>query len=176
MTIEIKVGETEEGTQASVKLVARKTIDGMIVIMDHDDVDIVIQPDKKKIIIFPKSSLHDNVYACQDRLFTFLAQKGIIKRETVQAGDVYGSLQAEYPDAVNGADATQLVVFTISKFIEEEKPHIEMEKYVENEFEERMTKPDEEESTELGEVPQAARKGTIDPARVKRYLAGLGPY
>jgi len=173
MAIQVTIGE-EEAQKLSLK--ARKTIDGQIMIQDHNDIDIVIVPDKKKIMLFSKSSMHDNIYALQDRLFNFLATRGVIKRESVQSGNVYGSLEAEYPEAVNNANATQLVVFSIGKFMEEEKPHMEMEEHFEDEFEERMTKPDEKESTELGEVPQAAKKGTIDPARVRKYLSGYGPY
>lgn len=179
MSILIKVGDqaTQSGDEKiKTRLKIRKTMDGSLLIMDHNDIDIVIVPAQKKVIIFPKASLHDNVYACQDRLFNFLASKGVIKRESIQGGDVYGSIQAEYPDAVNNADATQLVLFTISKFLEEERPHMEMEAYFEDEFEERMTRPDESISTELGEIPQAAVKGTIDPSRIRRYLSGAGPY
>lgn len=179
MAIKVSVGSggIEDTNQPSVKLNARKSIDGQIMIMDHNDVDIVIIPDKKKIIVFPKVSLHDQVYTCQERFFNYLAMKGVIKRETVQAGDVYGSIQAEYPDAVNGADATQLVVFVIAKFMAEEEPHMKEEEYREEEFEEKLTSPDEEDSTELGEVPHAEKKGSIDPAKSRRYLSsGYGPY
>ena len=181
MAINIKIGspeekEKEEEGQAKIKLNARKTIDGNIMILDHNDIDIVIIPSKKKIIAFPKSSLNDSIYACQDRLFNYLSSKGVVSRDTVHSGDVYSSMQANYPDAVNGANATQIVLFTINKFMEEEKPHIDQEEYLEKEFEQSLTNPDEVESTELGEVPHSARKGTIDPARIRRYLSGYGPY
>ena len=179
MTINVTVGNNQHSLEKNpikVKLNIRKTIDGSILIMDHNDVDIVIVPSQKKIIIFPKSSLHDDIYACQDRVFNFLASKGVIKRESVQAGDVYGSLQAEYPEAVNNADATQLVLFTISKFLEEEKPHMEMEQYFEDEFEKRLLRPDESDSTELGEIPHSEKKGTITPNKLRSYIVGLGPY
>lgn len=172
MSVNIKIGGQKEAELPSIKLNARKTIDGHICVMDHKDVDIVVVPDKKKIIVFAKSSFHDDVYSCQERLFNFLAKKGVIKRETVQAGDVYGSIQSEYPDAVNNADATQLVIFTIGKFIEEERPHMEMEEKFDEDFENELTNPDEEESTELGEIPHAAKKGSVDPARVRRYISG----
>ena len=52
-------------------------------------------------------------------------------------------------------------ILAIKKFIEEEKQHMEKEKYLEDEHEERLTNPDEEESTELGEIPQKATKGSL---------------
>ena len=158
MAINIKIGDKNpEGI--SLKLNIRKTISGDIQVCDHSDVDIVILPDKKKIIVFAKSSLNDEVYDTQDRFFNFLALKGVIKRESVQSGDVYGSMMAEYPDAVNDANTTQLVVFNIGKFIEEEKPHMEMEAHFEEEFERSLTEPNEENSTELGDVEQKEKKG-----------------
>lgn len=179
MSIKVNVGGSggiEDTDQPSIKLNARKSIDGQIMIMDHNDIDIVVIPDKMQVIVFPKTSLVDQVYTCQERFFNYLAMKGVIKRETVQSGDVYGSIQAEYPEAVNGADATQLVVFTIGKFMADEEPHMREEEYREEEFEEKLTAPDEEDSTELGEVPQAEKKGTIDPSKIRRYLSGYGPY
>lgn len=179
MTITIKVGgepKTQQDQSIKMSLKVRKTMDGQIMVMDHNEIDIVIAPGIKKIIVFPKTSFHDTVYACQDRFFNFLAQKGTIKRETVQSGNVYGSMEAEYPDAVGNVDSTQLILFTIGKFFEEEKPHMEIEEYYEKEFEEKLTDPDEEESTELGEIEQSPKKGTLDATKIRRYLTPFGPY
>ncbi len=176
MTIEIKVGDNHSDNGPTLKLKIRKTIDGQIMIMDHNEIDIVVMPEKKKIITFPKKSMHDSVYACQERFFNYLSQKGVINRESVQSGDVYGSIQAEYPDAVNEASAAQLVVFTIGKFLEEEKPHMELQQELEDEFEKELTNPDEEDSTELGEVPHSKKKGSIDSGNIRRYLSGFSPY
>ena len=144
-------------------------------ILDHNDIDIIVIPEKKKIITFPKKSLNDNVYETQDRFFNFLSQKGTITRESIHSGNVYGSLEAEYPDAIQG-NTTQLIIFTIGKFIEEEKPYMEREEHYENEFEQRMTDPGDEESTELGKVPHEVKKGSIDPnnVRQRQYISGGG--
>lgn len=53
---------------------------------------------------------------------------------------------------------------------------MEWEKELEKEFEERLTDPDEKESTELGEVPAAERKGSITPSTMRRYGTLPGPY
>lgn len=178
MSINIKVGPggIAATNQPTLSLNARKTLDGHIMILDHNDIDVVVVPEKSKVITFPKLSMHDNVYPSQDRFFNYLSNKGVIKRESIQAGDVYGSIEAEYPEAVNNVDATQMVVFVIGKFMAEEKPHIQEEEYREEEFEKKLTNPDEEDSTELGEVPQAAKKGSLDASKVRRYLSGGGPY
>jgi len=159
--IKIKVGDTVQKTETKMSLVARKSIDGNILIMDHNDIDIVVLPEKKKIIAFPKKSLQDSVYSTQDRLFNYLGTKGVIKRESVRSGNVYGSMEAEIPEPVAGINPIQISVFTIGKFIEEEKPHMDMDEYIQDEFEERLTEPEGDESTELGEVPQRAIKGSL---------------
>lgn len=177
MTIQVKIG-AEEATQEGPKLnlIARKSIDGNIMIMDHKEIDIVVIPSKKQVITFPKKSFQDSVYSVQDRLFNFLSTKGVITRESVKAGNVFGSIQGEYPEPLQGLNATQLVVFSIGKFMEEERPHMEFEEYMKDENEERLTEPGDEDSTELGEVPQKARQGSLpkymDAYKSRRYYVG----
>ena len=57
MTISIKMDlpdnksqEKEVQEDISVKLNARKSIDGNVMIFDHIDIDIVMMPEKKKIV------------------------------------------------------------------------------------------------------------------------------
>lgn len=174
MPITLKIGDrpTPQHEPIKMEMIARRTIDGNIVIYDHRDIDVVIVPNDKKVIAFPKKSMEDDVYATQDRLFEFLGKKGIIKRESVKAGDAYASLEAEYPEASAG-NTTQLVLYSVGKWIEDEKPAMETEEYLENEWEERLTDPSDEESTDFGEVPHEPEKGTISPSsRIRRYLGG----
>ena len=44
-----------------ISLNARKTLDGKIMIMDHRDMDIVIDTKGNKIITFPKNEMSDEV-------------------------------------------------------------------------------------------------------------------
>ena len=170
MTITIKVNPQDNPKQS---LVIRKTLDGKLMIMDHQDIDIIIDGGEKKVICFPKSSFSDDVYATQDRLFNYLSRKGVINRDSVKNGNAYASLEGEFPDAVDGIDAVQMVVFTIGKFINEEKPHEEEERQFEEDFEERLTDPDAEESTELGEIPHEEEQGSI-PKVKPYYRSGMG--
>ena len=116
------------------------------------------------------------MYSTQDRLFNYLGTKGIIKRESVRSGNVYGSMEAEIPEPIPGVNPIQVSVFAIGKFLEEEKPHMDMEEYIQDDFEERLTDPETEESTDLGEIPQKSYKGTIpkniDNYRSRRYYVG----
>ena len=70
----IKVKVKPPGSHATISLNARKSLDGNILIFDHDIMDIVIMPEKKKIITFPKNTMGDHVYNAQDRLFDFLSK------------------------------------------------------------------------------------------------------
>ena len=86
-----------------------------------------------------------------------------------QGGNVYNSLEAVIPESkVEGVDATQSVLYNISKFLEEERPYYEYVKAYHDQFEEELIEPDAENSTELGEVPQEETKGSIFP--------GMAPY
>lgn len=177
MTITIKIGSrpTPEYEPVKMELIARKTIDGNIVVYDHRDIDIVLVPGDKKIIAFPKKSMEDDIYHSQSRLFDFLSSKGVVDRSSVRSGDAYASLEATYPEAKEG-NTTQLVLYSIGKWIEKEIPDMKTEEFVENEWEEELTNPDDEQSTEFGEIPHKEKKGTIDPSRTRRYMSGQGFY
>ena len=182
MSIEIQIGEEEpqqslgevpeeEKPQATIKLNARKTLDGNIMVFDHEDMDIVLMPNKNKVVTFPKDIMEDKVYASQDMLFYVLNKKGVIESDSVQGGSVYGSLEATMatPDG-EGVSGLQVILRTIGKFIEEEKPYFRTYKWVEEEQEERLTDPDDKDSTDLGEVPHHAEKGAMRPGWIR------GPY
>jgi hypothetical protein len=71
--IRITVDEHDK-PDASIKmdLKARRTLDGNVLIFDHKDIDIVLMPEKKKIVTFAKNILGDDVYEAQNRLFSYL--------------------------------------------------------------------------------------------------------
>jgi len=153
----------------------RQTLGGDYVIYDHPDIDIVVMPKLKKVVAFPKDKISELTYDTESRLFDFLTKKGVIARDSVQGGNVYASLQGLFetppePKAKKGEeepakalDAVQPVLFSIAKFIEDEKPRYEYVKQMEEEEEEYYTEPNEDNSTELGKVPHAREKGSIRP-------------
>ena len=184
MAISIRVGdavEPEVATGASevpsvpikFNLKMRRTLDNNIIISDHPDIDIVIMlGTEEKIVLFPKEVISDIVYDTQNRFFRFLRKKGIIDPETVRGGNVYGSMEGSILGASEQDQFLPLVIFNISKFVDEERPYFEyVEKYKQMEDDE-MLDPTPAESTELGEVPQAAEKGGIRPGygRVSPYF------
>jgi hypothetical protein len=168
MAIEIDV-ETEqdkkEAQGVSFKMNARRSIDGNIMIFDHIDIDIVYSPTTKKVVTFAKDLLSDTVYATQNRMFEYLTKKGVVTHDSVRGGNVYGSIEGQIPEPAGDIDTTQIVLMSIGKFIEEEKPYFMYEKaYREMEVEE-LTDPPADETTPLGRVPQAAKKGSIGKLR-----------
>ncbi len=187
MAIVINVGKKKDDTskpeeakveevkpQASLKLNARKTIDGNILILDHSDIDIVVIPKTNKVLTLAKNALSEDVYDTQNRLFRYLTKKGVVDPATIRSGHVYGSLEAAYPkQSYNGADTTQLAIFGVGKFLEEERAFYEFSDRNDQEMVDFFTKP--EESTELGAVKQEPIKGSIDPNSSKWAMTG-GPY
>tara|TARA_R110000824_G_scaffold8887_1_gene40296 strand:- start:98 stop:655 length:558 start_codon:yes stop_codon:yes gene_type:complete len=179
MTIEVTVGGEQPPLQAAekkdspvvanVKLKMRRAMNGDIMVFDHADIDIVMSPTTSKITAFAKEAMSDMVYGAQDRLFSFLSKKGIADRSSVQAGNVYGSMEGTILPGVD-RDSFRMALINISKYIDEERPYFEFaEKFGELTVD-RFTDPDEESSTELGEVPQERTKGNLRPGY------NYGPY
>jgi len=183
MSISIKVGApaeeaVEEKTAISgvARLKAKKTLTGDIMIVDHIDIDIVVMPNESKVVTFAKGSLSDVIYDTQDRLFKFLVRKGIVLPESIRSGHVYGSLEAKVPEKSDYADVTQVTIYNIAKFLEEERDYLSVLKDVEEMDDERITDPDEYDSTELGEVPHEQNKGSIRPGYPGYYYGLAGVY
>ena len=161
----------------TISLQARKTLDGKVMILDHLLIDIILDTKEKKIVSFPKDSLAEEVYAAQDAYFKYLQKEGIIIPESVVSGNVYGSLEALYPDSSDeGVSAAQVVLLSTKKFIDQENPQLETQEFIESEIEDHMVEPTPEDSTKLGEIPQEPKKGSITPYRIRRYLSGYGYY
>jgi hypothetical protein len=166
MSVSIKIGPpaTPEAEKpiAKVELNIRKTLDGDIMIFDHADIDIIIMKEKQKIIAFPKDIMSEVVYGAQNRLFKFLNRKGLIQVDSVMGGSVYGSLQAALLPSEE-LNSVRLTIINIEKWIDEERPYFEFVEEFEEMEADRLTDPDEETSTELGEVPHEGTKGSLRP-------------
>ena len=148
-----------------VELKARRTIDGNIIILDHEDMDIVLMTEKKKCVTFPKDSMSDKVYSSQDRMFKFLSRKGLISPGSVRGGNVFGSMEAEMLESkIPGIDYNQAFLYTIHEYITEERPYFKSSEEYDDARLDAMLRPSPEDSTELGDVPQAAKKGSHDPS------------
>lgn len=157
--------------QVSLKI--RRGLDGRLMITDHDHIDIVMLPEKNKVVTFAKLDFSDIVYETQSRLFQFLVDKGICAPESVQGGNVYGSIEAKIlPLKQPEIPIEHLFALNIQTWLQKEMPALQADKEYGEKFTDYLTEPDAEDSTELGEVPQEEDKGTIPKYASRRYIGG----
>jgi len=170
---EVPAPEKVEHLPLTMKLNIRKAVDGSLMIFDHPEMDIVVVPSTSKVVTFPKKSYNDEVYSAQNRLFDFLFKSGVITPGTVEGGNVHGAMGAVIlPPKNSKFPVADLVVLSVGKFIEKEKPDYLFAQAYEKEVEDMYIDPTDEDSTPLGKVPQAVKKGSIQPYDTRRYLAG----
>jgi hypothetical protein len=162
MSITIRVGNKANRKTVTLEMDVRKSIAGDLMIFDHGDIDIVLSTKQNKVIAFPKEVISDYVYGAQNRLFTFLRKRGVVIPESIQAGSFYGSFEAtmETPKDED-VSAAKLALVNISNFITEERPYFESTDAIISMTDDEFIDPDNEDSTELGEVPQAVKQGSI---------------
>jgi hypothetical protein len=179
MTIRVKIGsavdqgvsdaELAQTLGIKVRLDIRKALDGSFIISDHPDIDIIVLPAKNKILTLPKELKSGVVYGAQNRLFKFLQSRGVVEFGSIQGGDIFASMEATIPSAPE-LPTIKIAILNIAKWLDEEAPSIEFLEDYEEEVNDDYTDPSKEYSTELGQVPQAAEKGSIRPSLTK------GPY
>jgi len=144
-------------------------------IFDHADIYITVMPGESKIMTVqkPDAQSTDIVYDAQNRLFQFLEKAGVVDPTTVEGGDLYGTIEGTYYESESNPSATQVAVFMIGKFIEDERPYFIFRQAQEELEMDRISDPDDEYSTELGEVPHGVSKGSID---ARGNAAGISNY
>lgn len=153
----------EDEVLSTFTLQAKKTLDGNIIIYDHADIDIIVMPEREKIVTFKKDGISGTTaYGASERLFKHLASKGLIDRDSFQGGGTLDSFEARVPKT-DLETPHKLILLSISKWMEKEKPYFEFHGEYDDLMGDRVTKPSDDESTELGEVPQDKQKGSIVP-------------
>ena len=65
MPVIIKVGKKANQKKVRLELDLRRSMSGDLMIFDHGDIDIVLSPTKKKVVVFPKETMTDLVYGAQ---------------------------------------------------------------------------------------------------------------
>ena len=162
MAITIRIGNKANRKLVTLEMDVRRSLDGDLMIFEHGDIDIVLSSSKNKIIAFPKEQITDYVYGAQNRLFAFLRKRGVVVAESIRGGSFYGSFEATLQKPLNeDISAAKVALVNINEFIEEERPYFEAMDVFVAETESEYTDPDKADSTELGEVPQAAEKGSM---------------
>ncbi len=166
-TVKIRINGPED--KVTVEMVARRALNGDIMITEHDLIDIVVSPSKSKVVTFPKKLSEREAYPVQDRFLTLMRDKGIVDSSSIQGGNIFSSLEATLLESViEGVDSVQSAIFVTSLFLEEERADINARKHLQHDLMMHWSNPEEEESTELGQVPHSDRKGSMD-SRVRPY-------
>ena len=153
----------------TIELDAKRSLDGNIMIFDHEDIDIILMVEQRKCLTFPKEENNDKVYYSQDKMFRFLIKKGVLDPASVRAGNIYGSLEGAILESkIPGVDSIQATMYSLHEFINLEKPYFKQTSEYDLDRIEKLIRPSDEDSTDLGDVPQAASKGSLD-SRVRPY-------
>ena len=145
------------------KLNVRRTLNGDLMIFDHNDIDIIILTEKKKIVAFAKDMMSDIVYGAENRLFTHLRRQGVIAYDSIQGGNVYGSMEGLMLEMKGDKqpETIDYVLYQISEWMNTERPYFESNQAYDNMMDDHLLEPSDEFSTELGEVPHEEEKGGI---------------
>lgn len=169
--VTIKVVEKD---RVEAKLKLRSSINGDLMIMDHKDIDIVIKQADKKVVAFAKETLSDLVYGAEARLFEYLRQNGLIEIDSIQGGNIYGSLEGKLQE---GNKVIEITLMKIAEWMEGEEPMITGRTGYDDMQDDHLLEPDGEYSTELGEVPAAEEKGSINQSTLfAPYMYGRYAY
>jgi hypothetical protein len=145
-----------------VSIALRKTLDGNLIIQDHQSMNIIIMPEKGKILALPKGDFNQDTYTDQDQMFQFLTNAGVVLPDSIIGGNIYGSLEAKFPTEKKGdEEPLEVVILNISNFLTKDKAEYSVRKKFIDDLEKELLDPDEQESTELGEIPQEKFKGSI---------------
>ena len=142
------------------ELTVRESLSGDLMIYDHKDIDIVLMQEKKKIVAFAKDMLTDTVYGAESRLFEFLRKHGIVSYDSIQGGNIYGSMEAKLLESKK-YDSVESALVEIAKWFEGEAPMLQSMEDHDQIMDDALLSPDDEHATELGEVPHEEEKGSI---------------
>jgi len=129
-------------------------------IFDHNDIDIIILLEKNKIVAFAKSMMSEVVYGAENRLMNHLRSKGIVSFDSIQGGNVYGSLEAKILSS-SEIDPIKASLYEISQWMDTERPTMEAMEAHDDMLEDELLNPEGDDVTELGDVPHEEEKGSI---------------
>ena len=155
--VKIQIVEKEK---IEFKLSLRNALNGDLMILDHKDIDIVVQPTSKKIIAFAKDMMSDAVYGAESRLLEYLRSQGVVDYDSIQGGNIYGSMQGQIMNSPTH-DPIKVTLMKISEWMTAEQPYMVGSTAYDDLQDDALIDPDNEYSTELGEVPHEDQKGSI---------------
>jgi hypothetical protein len=155
----VKITNNNERT-INFEMNVRKALNGDLLVFDHADIDIVLMIEKKKLVAFPKDLMSEVVYGAESRLMEWMRKNGVIEYDSIQGGNVYGSLEGKIHESKE-RDPIKSTIYQLSEWIKSEAPSSKMKKGHDDMMQDAQLQPDDENATELGEVPHAEEKGSI---------------
>ena len=171
--IKIEIVQKDE---IGFKLMTRSAINGDIMILDHKDIDIVLQQKDGKIITFAKETISDFTYGAEARLLEFMRSKGVLEYDSIQGGNIYGSLEGKLMSSEE-TEVNKAALLVISEWMTTEESYLKGTTAYDDMEDEHLLDPDNEFSTNLGEVPQEEEKGSIrQDSLFAPYLYGRYSY
>ena len=159
----VKSEQEKENVIETVSFEARRSISGDLMIYDHDLIDIVVSKENLKVTTFPKTENKSESYLVQESLLYHLSKVGIMRRSSIRSGSFYSSLEGDiFESKIEGVSSYQSALLEIYNFLQEEKPNVDARRLYSKDLQQFFLDPSEEESTELGEVPQKEKQGSMD--------------
>lgn len=155
--IKIEIVQKDE---IKFKLMTRSAVNGDIMILDHKDIDIVLKQGEGKILTFAKETISDYTYGAESRLMEFMRKKGVLEYDSIQGGNIYGSLEGQLMKSED-VEVNKVALKVISEWMTTEESYLKGTTAYDDMEDEHLLSPDGEYSTELGEVPAEEKKGSI---------------
>ena len=118
MTIKIKLTPPEKVVppQAQVELKIKKTLEGNLLINDHDHMDIVVVPSKNTVLTLPKPHAEKDIFEFQRDFMHSLFKGGLINADAAQGGSRFGIIEAKFASQ-GDVDPLQSLLLHIENYI-----------------------------------------------------------
>ena len=93
-------------------------------------------------------------------MLEFLRTNGIVDYDSIQGGNVYGSMEGKIMDSET-IHPIKAALYSLSEWFKTEQPYMSGTTAYDDLQDDALISPSSEESTELGDVPAADKKGSI---------------
>ena len=147
-----KQEEEKKPIQAQVPLKITKSLDGNLLISDHQYLDIVVVPSQNKILTMPKSDAEKDVFDYQVQFANNMFEGGVSTSKTPEGGSSFGVVELMYPVS-ESVNSLQVVLLQISNFIKENSQENFVAQQYDKNIEDHFVDPNSSDSTEYGEIP-----------------------
>ena len=154
MPINFSFQKRGPSVQARIPLKISKTLDGNLIIDDHECMDIVVNPMEGRIITLPKPYAEKDVFDYQRDLMYHLFKGGVTDAAVPTGGAAFGMVEATYPTKSSiHVNSLQSILYLISEYISSTAHDEDLSKEYDKNIEDRFPDPTDKDSTAYGEIP-----------------------